>query len=151
MKDNIRNKAIDQTLSRVNQDVTSNKALEEFADLDNGEQIEIINIIFLALKNIVRNCIIAKTDINIPYIGILKIKEHNKFAIRHKLNVANELGYNNYNEIPKDKIDLANIKVRELVRSDIKQSKTTTKKKRVSHQKLPKSSVKVLKFNLIKT
>lgn len=146
MTDGIKSKAIERTLNNASNNVLSFKHLESFVDLSNSDQREILNIISLAFKNVIKNTILSKGELTLPYIGIIKIKTNNKFAIKNKEIVANELGYNEFILIPKDKLDFANQRVRELTSADIIKDKQKGKRKRKSHQELPKTQVKVLQF-----
>jgi len=146
----IKDIAIEYTIDKAIIDVNTKEYVSEFVDLTDSEQLEFIGILFLALKNILKRCILAGKEINLPYIGILKVKDNNKFAIRRKIEVANKLGYITWNNIPKDKLNDALKEVRGLVKDDIIASKNGLPKKRVSHQIKSKQSTKVFRIKLKK-
>ena len=80
---------------------------------------------------------------------MLKIKPTHKIAIKNRTIVAKELGYNNWDEIPKGKFENACILVKNLTNKVIQDNrKLNGKPKRISYQQKPNSKVK--RLNLFK-
>lgn len=148
MDKTIRNIAVDKTLAKLQVDIDTNPNLEELIDLSDDDQSMVIGILNQAFKNVVRDTILKEDDLTLPYIGIIKIKRNNRLALKFKKEIANNFGYTDFKLIPKDKLVDAEKQVRELVKLAILEQKAKGINKRVSHQKKPKSSPKVLQFDM---
>ncbi len=146
--------SMERTLDQANNDITNMPSLKDIVDLDSDLQVKSFKILWLAFKNIMTERISNKLDINLPYIGYLKIKYKNRFAIKHKADIAKELGYVNWIDIPKDKLEIALLKVKELTTKDIIEAKEQGVRKRVSHQPIQttpnRPRAKVIKIKLPK-
>ena len=114
---------VDNVLSMVNNDVTEKEYLEDISNLDEVLQLEVFRILWLAFKNTMFTRIPKGLPITLPYLGTLKIRHKNKFALKRKQEIALKLGYNDWLDIPRDKLDLALKEVKELTIADIKQDK----------------------------
>ena len=146
--------SMERTIDQANIDITDMPSLKDIVDLDSDLQVKSFKILWLAFKNIMTERISNQLDINLPYIGYLKIKYKNKFAIIHKANIAKELGYVNWIDIPRDKLEIALLKVKELTVNDIIEAKKQGVRKRVSHQPIQitanRPRVKVVKISKAK-
>lgn len=114
---------IDDLATIVEADSIRKPKLEDFADLEYGEQLEVIDLIKKAFKNVFKIQIENKEIITLPNVAKLRIKNNNAIALKHKDNIANELGYNRYDLIPDDKLKEVNDRVRKLTIEDIKNNK----------------------------
>jgi hypothetical protein len=114
---------VNSTLDKANYDIDTMPYLQEVVDMDSNTQIEAFKLVWLAFKNVIRNKVEFGKSIPLPFIGSIKIKPFNKIAIAKNAEVAKELGYNNWINIPKDKLDYAQKRVHELFTEQIKENK----------------------------
>jgi hypothetical protein len=103
-KSRVQDSVIDLALNQV----VENESLAEFVDMDVSQQLDVFKLLNEAFKDIFNYQVNNMIPVTLPYIGKLKIKEINKIALKHKHNLSVELGYNNYNDVPKDKLNEIN-------------------------------------------
>ena len=113
--DTLANKVIDKS----NMDLPDMHYLSEFTELESKYKYLVFRIIWKALYNVMEIKINNTLDLSFPYLGTIKIKQGKKFEIQRKLEIAKELGYNNWIDIPLDKLDEASIKLKDIVTKDI--------------------------------
>ncbi len=109
-----RNKLYNDTIDDIkfiSNSIINNNALnyEYFNDLDKSIKFIVLNLILKSFKEIFRETIQLGLPVTLPTIGKLKIKNINKLALKYKSEIAKDLGYINYSDIPKLELDKAKI------------------------------------------
>jgi len=134
---------MNKTLDQATTDIDKLPYLANILDIDSDLQLEGFKILWLALKNVMAKRIAMKLDINLPYIGYLKIRHKNKFAIVNKEKVAKDLGYIDWINIPKDKLNEALAKVKILTTDQIVAEKANGVRKRAKHNSVKPKVFKI--------
>lgn len=119
----IRRKAIDSLITSIEDKAIGKNRFEPFADLEHSEQYEVMDILNMAFSNVFKTQIENREDVTLPTIAKIKIKKVNKIALEHKKQVAVDMNYIDFNNIPLDKLDEANSKVKELTINTLKSAK----------------------------
>jgi len=133
-----------KVLGRANQEVDKLDYLEQLLDLDDDLQENAFTILWQAFKKVLKKRIELNKIIDLPYTGKLKIKSGNKFGIINKSIVAKELGYDNWNSLPKNKLEEALIKVRLMTIKDLNRNRAIKKRKK-GNINLELSRIKICK------
>lgn len=125
----IRTSAIERLVDSVYDDINNftrnGIRLKAFGKLSTEERVEVLELILLAFKNVIPNTFAKGDVLSLPFLAKFRIKETTKVAIEIKQEIANEMGYNSYDSIPKDKIEEAKAETRNRIIS----RKETTKKR----------------------
>ena len=133
---NINKIARDRAFNDLDSLAIDDKRFVKISDLDDDDKELFYSILQKAQFNVLRKTVSNNEDFA---IGKLKIKETNKIALKYKNKIAEELGYSNFREVPKDKLQELNEKVRLLTISEIKENNVNKKHK---------VKGKALKFNV---
>jgi hypothetical protein len=107
-----------EVIKTLDVDIQNTEYFTEFDVLDIDNKLLAIKYINKAFDESAKDQMFLKEDILIPFVGKLKIKAVRQFALNHMDEVAKELGYINFYDIPRDKLDYANKKVKELTLQD---------------------------------
>ena len=121
-------------LVEADREIDKHSYLIEFDVLDDSVKQLVIKTVWQAFKNILLDRIPKGLPIVLPYIGTLKITDKNKYANTFKLEIATTLGYNEWNEIPRDKLDDATVTLKKLLYNKITAVRAEGKKKRKSNR-----------------
>jgi len=137
---------IDGVLGKANTDIDTMSYLSDIVDMDENLQIEVFKLLWLAFKNVIADRVSKGLPISLPYLGTIKIKGYNKIALVKKQEISNELGYNDWKNIPKDKLEKASKEVNKRLNDEIKAKKLINGvTKKANHQ-----VTKVMKLKLPK-
>lgn len=141
---------VGRVLSHANQNVSKDKKLEKLVDLEPKLQLLSFKLIWLAFKNVIAEQVKYERDIVLPYIGSLRLKGETKILLKYRQQILKELGYNDWGEIPIDKLKECKDKAYLLAKDEIIEYKKLNKgKRRANHQMTPKSTTPITKvFNV---
>ena len=150
--------ARDKAFDNLNMMSEEDLRLAELADLDPVDKDRFYKILKLAIHKVMSNVVATKGVFAINGIGKIKIKDINKLALVHKNNIAKEMGFDTFRQVPKDRLAELNERAYELTILDIKD---LNKEKALSDEnsneykverKIPKTSrkskAKIFKINL---
>ena len=93
------------TLGKAETDLDRHKHLMELVKLDDASQTLVFKLLWQSFKNVIRDRVLNREPVLLPFIGKLHISNKNKYALILKLQIAKDLGYSSWNEIPIDKLD----------------------------------------------
>jgi len=150
--------ARDKAFDNLNMMSEEDLRLAELADLDPVDKDRFYKILKLAIHKVMSNVVATKGVFAINGIGKIRIKALNKLALIHKNNIAKEMGFDTFRQVPKDRLAELNERAYELTILDIKD---LNKEKALSDEnsneykverKIPKTSrkskAKIFKINL---
>jgi hypothetical protein len=150
--------ARDKAFDNLNMMSEEDNRLAMLADLDDVDKERFYKILKLAIHKVMSNVVATKGVFAINGIGKIKIKDINKLALVHKNNIAKEMGFDTFREVPKDKLAELNKRAYDLTILDIKDKNKEKELLAEKHsdykveKKIPKtrrkSKAKIFKINM---
>lgn len=100
----IKSRVIENVIDLALNEAVCNESFGELVDMEVSQQLDVFKLINKAFKNVFFYQVNNKVPVTLPYIGKLRIKDINRIALKYKNELAKEIGYNNYDDVPKDKL-----------------------------------------------
>lgn len=144
---------MDMVLGKANEDIYLNpekfEFIDDILDLPKELQDELFNMLWQALGMSIEYQVSRSDSIVFPSIGTFKIKEFNAIALRIKLEVANELGFDTWDFINSETIVKARIIADERIKKEFLEVKRTGGlHSSINEDRVIKSKTRIFKLNV---